>query len=126
MIRNILDPLIVYFTLDIGTVLVMFSTIAFVGDREQVPRLHARMGQRCSPSTRVSAPDPAVDWSSPPVLAVFVTVLAFSLLGDGLRDILDPRTRRAMVRGSPVAGAPCRPPNRSTYPLPPVATPEVA
>jgi hypothetical protein len=35
-----------------------------------------------------------------PGLAIFITVLAFSLLGDGLRDILDPRTRRAFVRGA--------------------------
>jgi hypothetical protein len=30
--------------------------------------------------------------------AIFVTVLAFSLLGDGLRDILDPRSRRTLVQ----------------------------
>ncbi len=29
----------------------------------------------------------------PPGLAIFVTVLAFNLFGDGLRDALDPRTR---------------------------------
>jgi len=28
-----------------------------------------------------------------PGLAIFVTVLAFNLFGDGLRDALDPRTR---------------------------------
>ena len=30
---------------------------------------------------------------SPPGLAIFITVLAFNLFGDGLRDALDPRTR---------------------------------
>ena len=29
----------------------------------------------------------------PPGVAIFVTVLAFNLLGDGLRDALDPRSR---------------------------------
>ena len=29
-----------------------------------------------------------------PGLAIFLTVLAFNLVGDGLRDILDPKTRR--------------------------------
>jgi peptide/nickel transport system permease protein/oligopeptide transport system permease protein len=29
----------------------------------------------------------------PPGLAIFITVLAFNLFGDGLRDALDPRTR---------------------------------
>jgi glutathione transport system permease protein len=30
-----------------------------------------------------------------PGLAIFITVLAFNLLGDGLRDLLDPRLRTA-------------------------------
>ena len=29
----------------------------------------------------------------PPGLAIFITVLAFNLFGDGLRDALDPRSR---------------------------------
>ena len=32
--------------------------------------------------------------STAPALAILLTVLAFNLLGDGLRDILDPRGRR--------------------------------
>ena len=32
--------------------------------------------------------------------AIFVTVLAFSLLGDGLRDVLDPRSRRALAQAA--------------------------
>ena len=35
-----------------------------------------------------------------PSLAIFVTALSFSLLGDGLRDVLDPRTRRALAETS--------------------------
>ena len=30
-----------------------------------------------------------------PGLAIFLSVMAFNLLGDGLRDVLDPRIRRA-------------------------------
>jgi len=34
-------------------------------------------------------------WSSTfPGIAILLTVLAFNLLGDGLRDVLDPRARR--------------------------------
>jgi peptide/nickel transport system permease protein len=37
---------------------------------------------------------PGAWWSATfPGLAIFVTVFAFNLLGDGLRDALDPRTR---------------------------------
>ena len=32
-----------------------------------------------------------------PGLAIFITVLAFNLLGDGIRDILDPRLRGAVA-----------------------------
>jgi hypothetical protein len=35
-----------------------------------------------------------------PAIAIFVTALSFSLLGDGLRDVLDPRTRRALAESS--------------------------
>ncbi|WP_439498307.1 hypothetical protein [Bosea sp. (in: a-proteobacteria)] len=31
-----------------------------------------------------------------PGIAIFLTVLGFNLFGDGLRDILDPRTRRSV------------------------------
>src|SRR5207237_1314004 len=39
-----------------------------------------------------------------PGAAIFLTVLAFSLLGDGLRDILDPRSRRALVQTTTAPG----------------------
>ncbi len=92
--RNILEPLVVYFTMDVGTVLVVFSTISFIG---------------------IGVPPNVPEWGNMiqaygdylllypwmvvfPGLAIFVTVLAFSLLGDGLRDILDPRSRRALTQ----------------------------
>ena len=34
-----------------------------------------------------------------PGLAIFLTVMGFNLLGDGLRDVLDPRLRRARSTG---------------------------
>lgn len=92
--RNILEPLVVYFTMDVGTVLVVFSTISFIG---------------------IGVPADVPEWGNMiqaygdylllypwmvvfPGLAIFLTVLAFSLLGDGLRDILDPRSRRALTQ----------------------------
>lgn len=101
VLRNLAEPLVVYYTLDIGTVLVTFSTISFVG---------------------IGVPLDVPEWGSmielyrgyiltlpwtvlAPGLAIFVTVLGFSLLGDGLRDVLDPRTRRALAQSSAPAGA---------------------
>lgn len=97
VLRNILEPLLVYFTLDLGTAIVVFSTVVYVTGALPYPTA------------------PPVEWGAMiafyynyvntipwavlfPGLAILVTVLAFSLLGDGLRDVLDPRSRRVLVR----------------------------
>jgi peptide/nickel transport system permease protein len=122
IVRNVLEPLVVYFTMDIGTVLVTFSTISFVANG-------------------IPYPGPTPEWGSMiefykdnlsvypwtvlfPGAAVFVTVLAFSLLGDGLRDVLDPRSRRAFVRAAAPSTTPPEVP--SLPPVPSVTAAEVA
>jgi peptide/nickel transport system permease protein len=92
VVRNLLEPLAVYFSLDIGTVIVTYSTISYVG--VGVPPSIPEWGNLMYQYQEyiLSAP-----WTVLSVTAaIFVTVLAFSLLGDGLRDILDPRSRRIM------------------------------
>jgi peptide/nickel transport system permease protein len=94
VVRNILEPLVVYFTMDVGTVLVVFSTIAFIGIG--VPTDVPEWGTMIQGNGEYLVLYP---WTVLfPGLAIFVTVLAFSLLGDGLRDILDPRSRRALTQ----------------------------
>lgn len=92
--RNILEPLVVYFTLDVGTVIIIFSTISFIGIG--VPVDVPEWGNMVEGYEKLLLTAP---WT---VLAaggaIFVTVMAFSLLGDGLRDILDPRSRRALTQ----------------------------
>ena len=94
--RNILEPLVVYFTLDVGTVIIIFSTISFIGIG--VPVDVPEWGNMVEGYEKLLLTAP---WT---VLAaggaIFVTVLAFSLLGDGLRDILDPRSRRALTQAA--------------------------
>ena len=102
ILRNILEPMMVYFTLDVGTVIVVFSTVVFVTGAVRYPTA------------------PPVEWGGMiayyqnyvnilpwtvafPGLAILITVLAFSLLGDGLRDLLDPRSRRITARLAPTA-----------------------
>ena len=99
--RNILEPLVVYFTMDVGTVLVVFSTISYIGIG--VPPDVPEWGNMISAYGDYLLLYP---WMVIfPGLAVFVTVLAFSLLGDGLRDILDPRSRRALTQVQAPAAA---------------------
>lgn len=90
ILPNCLSPILVQATVDIGTVILASSSLAFIG---------------------LGAQPPAPDWglmvsegrtfildqwwySTFPGLAIFVTVLAFNLLGDTLRDIFDPRQYR--------------------------------
>lgn len=94
VLRNLLEPLTVYATLDVGTVIVTFSTIAFAGVLT-IPNL-IEWGTMVA---TYQANLPADYWLVlAPGAGIFVTVLALSLLGDGLRDVLDPRTRRVFAR----------------------------
>ncbi len=96
VLRNVLEPITVYYTLDVGTVLVTFSTISFIGIG--VPLGVPEWGSMIEIYQRENLMGVA-PWT---ILftgaAIFITVLAFSLLGDGLRDILDPRSRRALAQ----------------------------
>ena len=98
VLRNLFEPVTVYYTLDVGTVLIVFSTISFIGIGVpvDVPEWGNMVEYYYGQNLMGIAP-----WT---ILvaggAIFVTVLAFSLLGDGLRDILDPRSRRALAQTS--------------------------
>lgn len=100
VLRNVLEPVIVYFTLDVGTVLVTYSTIGYIGVASIYPGAHPEWGAMLAYYQQTGSANIYPWLVLAPGAAIFVTVLAFSLLGDGLRDILDPRTRRAFVRGS--------------------------
>lgn len=92
VVRNLLEPLAVYFSLDVGTVIVTYSTISYVG--VGVPPSIPEWGNLMYSYQDSLLTQP---WTVLSVTAaIFITVLAFSLLGDGLRDILDPRSRRIM------------------------------
>jgi len=96
VVRNLLEPLIVYYSLDIGTVIIVFSTISYIG--VGAPPSTAEWGNM---TESYKAFLPLHPW---PVLAaglaIFLAALAFSLLGDGLRDFLDPRSRRALTQAA--------------------------
>jgi peptide/nickel transport system permease protein len=96
VLRNLVEPLLVYYTLDIGTVIVTFSTISFVGIG--VPVTVPEWGSMVETYQALLLTHPWTVFSAGG--AIFVTVLAFSLFGDGLRDILDPRSRRALVQAA--------------------------
>ena len=96
IVRNVLEPVVVYFTMDIGTVIVTLSTIAYIGVGP--PPTIPEWGTMISTYQELFTFQP---WTLlAPGLMVFITVLAFSLLGDGLRDVLDPRSRRVLAKST--------------------------
>jgi peptide/nickel transport system permease protein len=123
VVRNVLEPVIVYFTLDIGTVLVTYSTIGYVGVASVYPGPQPEWGAMLAFYQQTGSANLYPWLVLAPGAAIFITVLAFSLLGDGLRDILDPRTRRAFVRGTTTHDPPAEASPQGTVSAPAVPTP---
>ncbi len=121
VLRNVLEPLVVYFTLDIGTVIVTFSTVAFVTGALPYPTAPpVEWGSMIATYYDVAA---SLPWTVVfPGLAILVTVLSFSLLGDGLRDLLDPRSRRVIAQTGASVPPPTAGPARDDRPVAPPAT----
>ena len=89
ILPNVLPPVIIQASMDMGYAILLAASLSFIG---------------------VGAKPPTVEWGlmitsarayfldywwtvTFPGLAIFVTVLAFNLVGDGLRDIMDPKIR---------------------------------
>jgi peptide/nickel transport system permease protein len=89
ILPNILPALLVQATLSIATAIIAEAALSFLGLGQQPPA--PSWGSMLNAAQRflTSAPWMAI-W---PGLAVFLVVLSFNLLGDGLRDALDPRAR---------------------------------
>ena len=87
ILPNILAPILVQATLAIAAAIIAEASLSFLGLGQQPPA--PSWGSMLNTATRFlsQAPWMAV-W---PGLAIFSLVLSFNLLGDGLRDALDPR-----------------------------------
>jgi ABC-type dipeptide/oligopeptide/nickel transport system permease subunit len=89
LLPNLVAPILVYSTLLIPTNILFEAALSFLGVGVQPPT--PSWGQMLSTAVPLYSVDPA--FMIVPGLAIFITVLAFNLLGDGLRDALDPRAR---------------------------------
>jgi ABC-type dipeptide/oligopeptide/nickel transport system permease subunit len=88
ILPNSVSVIIVALSFDIGFTILSLSSLAFLGfAQENVVEWGADVNN--NKSSLVDAPWAAI-W---PGIGVVVTVLGFMLLGDGLRDALDPRSR---------------------------------
>jgi peptide/nickel transport system permease protein len=87
ILPNVVSPLIVQATLTIATAIIAEASLSFLGLGQQPPAPSWGSMLNFAKNFISQAPWMAV-W---PGLAICVIVLAFNLLGDGLRDVLDPR-----------------------------------
>jgi peptide/nickel transport system permease protein len=89
ILPNIVPGLIVYATLFMANAILLEAALSFLGLGVQPPT--ASWGLMVSTGRDVLLVAPHV--ATVPGLAIMVAVLAFNLVGDGLRDALDPRLR---------------------------------
>lgn len=89
LLPNLLGPVLVIATLGIGTAVLAEAALSFLGVGISPPQ--PSWGNMLTSARELIRTAP---WASiAPGLAIFVTVLGFNLLGDGLRDMLDPHMR---------------------------------
>lgn len=89
ILPNILSPIIVYSTLEMGRMVIFAAGLSFLGLGVQPPV--ADWGTMLANGRQVLAVAPHV--ATIPGLMIFLVTLGFNLLGDGLRDALDPRLK---------------------------------
>jgi peptide/nickel transport system permease protein len=89
VLPNALSPIIVKMSMDMGTAILTAASLGFIGLGARPPS--PEWGTMISIGRNYL---PTWWWYSAfPGLAIYLTVLGFNLLGDGLRDLLDPRSR---------------------------------
>jgi len=90
ILPNCIAPLMVQISMDVGFTILAAASMGFLGIGAQPPS--PEWGLMCAMGSRYIVQQ----WwlSTFPGLAIFLSVISFNLIGDGLRDILDPRLRR--------------------------------
>ena len=90
ILPNAMGSLVVATTLSIGSLILLESTLSFLGLGTQPPA--ASWGNMLTNAQDLLQMAPILAlW---PGLLIFLTVIAFNFLGDGLQDALDPRSER--------------------------------
>jgi peptide/nickel transport system permease protein len=88
ILRNALPPLIVQASLDIGSAILMAATLGFIGLGAQQPT--AEWGAMVAVGRNY-----VLDqwwYCAFPGAAILITAVGFNLFGDGIRDLLDPKS----------------------------------
>jgi ABC-type dipeptide/oligopeptide/nickel transport system permease subunit len=86
---NLVSPIIVFASLRVSTSILVAATLSFLGLGIQPPT--PEWGAMVSTARQYLSTAPHTFFY--PTMAIFITVIAFNLLGDSLRDVLDPTLR---------------------------------
>lgn len=95
ILPNLVSPLTVFATVQLGNLILFGAALSFLGLGAQAP--DAEWGLMLAEGRSVLSIAPWV--ATFPGIAILVAVLGFNFLGDGIRDIFDPRTK---VRRTPL------------------------
>ncbi len=89
ILPNCIAPLMVQASLDLGGIIITLAALSFLGLGAQTPTPEWGLIINTSRAYFLKA------WwyGVAPGIAIFITVLSFNLIGDGLREVLDPKTR---------------------------------
>ncbi|MBC9208008.1 ABC transporter permease [Roseomonas aerophila] len=90
MLPNVVGPVVVETTIRVAFAVMLFATLSFLGLGAQPPA--PEWGLMVAEARRFVHQAPWIILA--PALAIGVTAIAFNLLGDGLRDALNPRDER--------------------------------
>jgi len=90
ILPNCISPVIVQASLDLGGIILTLASLSFLGLGAQAPTPEWGLIVNTSRTYFLKA------WwyGIFPGMAIFITVLCFNLLGDGLREVLDPKTKK--------------------------------
>jgi peptide/nickel transport system permease protein len=91
LLPNLVAPILVYATLLIPTNMLFEAALDYLGVGLYVPT--PTWGQMLASAVQNGYYSLDPEFMLVPGLTIFITVMAFNLFGDGLRDALDPRTR---------------------------------
>jgi peptide/nickel transport system permease protein len=98
ILPNVVPPVVVLATLEMGGLLLSISSLSFLGLGAQPPT--PEWGTMLNQARPFFQSHPYLMIA--PGVAITLTVLAFNLLGDGLRDALDPRAGRLVTEARTV------------------------
>ena len=92
LVPNVMPQLIVTMTLSLGSMILYEASLSFLNMGVQPP--YAAWGTMINAASDLNILENYMNIWAPPGICIVIAVLGFNFVGDGLRDALDPKSRR--------------------------------